>query len=66
MTKGDHMVRSGLFVAVLVLSAALAGCSTIEGAAFGMKKDAEAVYNYMNKEDGWIKQTDNWMQEHLW
>ena len=51
---------------IAFLSAALQGCATVEGAARGVKKDTESAWGYMNKEDGWIKQTHNWMKEHLW
>ena len=44
----------------------LQGCATVEGTAYGVKKDASTAWSYVNKEDGWIKQTDNWMKEHLW
>jgi len=60
------MYRAGLLVILLLTSAAMSGCSTVEGAAYGMKKDADAVWTYMNNEDGWMKKTDNWMQEHMW
>jgi len=60
------MFRWGAWLIVIAVSLSLGGCSTVEGMAYGMKKDAESVYDYMNKEDGWMKKTDNWMQEHLW
>ena len=60
------MLRIHINLTLILTVVMLCGCSTIEGTANGMKKDAESVYNYMNKEDGWMKKTDNWMQEHLW
>jgi len=54
----------GLIIACLFLS--IQGCATVEGAAQGVRKDTKTAWNYVNKEDGWIKQTDNWMKEHLW
>jgi hypothetical protein len=60
------MLRCGVWIVCVISSLSLGGCSTVEGMAFGIKKDADAVYHYMNKEDGWMKKTDNWMKEHLW
>jgi uncharacterized protein YceK len=60
------MARLSLWMVLMLALMVLSGCSTIEGAAYGAKKDADAVWTYMNKEDGWMKKTDNWMQEHLW
>ena len=54
-------------LAVILLSVlCVSGCSTIEGLATGMQKDAKSAWSYMNDEDGWMKKTDNWMQEHMW
>jgi len=58
-------LSDGLII-VALLSVCLQGCATVEGAAHGAKKDVDSAWSYVNKEDGWIKQTDNWMKEHLW
>ena len=51
---------------VMISLLGLSGCATVEGTVTGAKKDAGAVWGYMNDEDHWIKKTDNWMKEHLW
>ena len=60
------MKLSGGLILIALLSVCLQGCATVEGTARGVKKDADTAWGYVNKEDGWIKQTDNWMKEHLW
>ena len=60
------MIRLGLLIGLCVIPMVLSGCGTIEGMAHGVKKDANAVYKYVSKEDGWMRKTDDWMREHLW
>jgi len=50
-------------ICVLTLSLIfLQGCETVRGAGQGLKKD---VHN-IAKKDGWVKQTDDWVQEKMW
>ena len=55
-----------VLILLAVLPFGLLGCNTVEGVARGVKKDSTVVVNYVNNEDGWIKQTDDWMRENLW
>ena len=60
------MKNKNHYLLLLMLLAVSCGCETIHGAATGFGQDIQNISN--PDKNGWnaIKNTDAWMQAHLW
>ena len=57
-----------MFLLIFLVSAAvgLTGCETIKGASQGFKEDVKNTWSNVTRQDGFVKKSDDWVQENMW